>query len=257
MLAECERLLGESLARFGDSHEETAKATAWLAAAQYERGNFEQAVALRLACVGQVRRLFGPTSKQVVGTLDKTCWPLFALRRWSDAELLIRDAIQLFGELPMTDRFELVDPALTMAAIRVERGELSEAERLIIRSLHHELRSLEHFSKGSFNWTEYMLAVIFNWLSIVYERQGKLQAAERAIRKSLRQIRANCKVSRKHEALALQRLGAIQAAQGNRTDAVASLHEARRIIAGLLPGYQRISDSIDKQLRDIEETSVA
>src|SRR5687767_4323722 len=97
LLAECERLLHEARIRFGDKHEETAKATSWLAAAHYELGNFDQAAAFRLECVERARTLFGPTSKQVVGLLDKACWPLIALGRWNDAELLIRDALQIFG----------------------------------------------------------------------------------------------------------------------------------------------------------------
>ena len=257
LLGECDRLMDEARTRFGELHEETAHATAWLSDAHYELANFEKAAELRFECVAHARRLYGAESKEVVRALHMACLPQLAMERTTEAESFIRDALQLFAKLSPQDRFESWDPAFVMGAICVEKGEWREAERLFLRCLHHRLRSLEHYFKGSFNWTDYTLGSIFGWLSRVYQGQGKLCASERALRKSLRLLRSNRVVSRIHEARALQRLGAIQAAQGQRIDAIASLNEAKRVMANLLPGYQHTYDSIHKQLQALEYSPVA
>lgn len=202
-----------------------------------EQGEFENAIRWYQQSLELHREICGTASSDVVRSLDLLSFALMDAGRWTEAEATVVEALGLFAELSKNDQLACPDPALLMARIHLHRREHGPAERMLVRSLHHCLRSLEQFyGSKNYNWTDRSLAVVFSWLSGVYLSRNDLRAAERTIQKSIRMMRKNAEFARSidharmcaREAVVHERQGDLDASRRSIEEALAIANACRQ-----------------------------
>jgi tetratricopeptide (TPR) repeat protein len=226
-----QELVDQTHERNGESHPETATVLEWLAETYYELGDWPNAIASSQRSLAIWRALPGTPSQPILHCLFDLADSYLMTGDWRQVETTGIEATELFSKLPEDVKLQSRDPIFFQAMIALNRDEFDRAEQILIRVLRHHLRILESHYGGKYNWTDHGLAALFDRLSLVYRKQGKLLAAEKTIRKAMRIHRngASGKIWVGYARM-WRSLGIIQTRQERHAQARASLRKAMRLV---------------------------
>jgi tetratricopeptide (TPR) repeat protein len=175
--ARCKETLDLARQHHSEPHPRVAEALADMAFAHYEVCDLEAALNCNKDRLEIEKVLNGETSAQYVDCLITLARCYLFTGKISVAEITLERAYELVKRLP-EDAFPLSTVLINLALMHALRKDDERTEPLLMQTMKTCLRE--------YNWAQPEYGIVFDHLSRLYWRQGKLQAALRAIRKAIR-----------------------------------------------------------------------
>jgi tetratricopeptide (TPR) repeat protein len=178
-VARCQELLAELRTR-DPKHPDVRNLLREIAVFQKASGKLENAIATMHEVLAYDLAAEGELSQHSIGSVSYLAYLNLLARHYELAEQLIRRGLAIVFQLPKEEQRERHVFLKNLAAIHSQKGQLREAELRLF-----EAARLVGMEPG---WWSPKFGKLYFQLSNIYEQQGKLVAAKRAIRKGLRTL---------------------------------------------------------------------
>jgi CHAT domain-containing protein len=219
-----ERMLRRSLAifveRFGEGHVQVAGLKALLAKLLYERGNYEQALAMQLEIHATYEASYGADHAALAMPLSGAAAALQALGRYAQAQPMFERALELTMKHLGPAHARTASVLHNFCGFSQRRGDIEGAIELCERAVE---------SHRAVNPKGHQLGLTLLLLGGAYHRMGRLDDAEKALRESLRLRRKYWGSDHPIVAQGLEGLAQIALTRGRKDDARQLATEALEI----------------------------
>ena len=215
----------------GPIHAEVAESLNHLGVTLAKAGAYDRAEPYFRQALEVRRALYSETHPEVGASVNNLALVLHELGDYRAAETLYRQALATQELLPEAD----VTALSNLALLLYDQGDYSEAERLYRESLRHFERS---------GTEDPVVARLRTELGMTLLEQGRLEEAERALRRAVERRRELLGPHHPDLAMSLKPLATLLTRRGDLEQAVTLHREALAIRRNLSPEHPQVADSL-------------